>query len=110
MNHRSIIVLTSIAAALLVAGCEKAPVSTLSSPVTTGQAGNISDVDVTEHVTTALLQNDLLKATNITVITTKGDVRLTGVLESQKQIDAAIKTALAADGVHAIHDELTLKK
>jgi osmotically-inducible protein OsmY len=66
-------------------------------------------VDVTENVTTALLRNELLKGAQITVITTKGDVRLVGVLTSQAQIDAALATARTTDGVHALHNELTLK-
>jgi len=47
---------------------------------------------------------------DITVVTTKGDVRLTGILDSQAQIDEAIRIARAVNGVHAIHHELTIKK
>jgi len=71
---------------------------------------NVSDVDVTEHVKTALRQSDSLKGFDITVVTLKGDVRLIGVLDSQAQIDEAVKIARASNGVHAIHAELTLKK
>jgi hyperosmotically inducible protein len=61
-------------------------------------------------VKTALLQAELLKGADITVVTLKGDVRLTGVLDSQAQIDDAIRISRAAEGAHTIHDELTLKK
>jgi hyperosmotically inducible protein len=40
----------------------------------------------------------------------KGDVRLTGVLETQQQIDEALRLARAAEGAHTIHDELSLKR
>jgi hyperosmotically inducible periplasmic protein len=52
----------------------------------TAVTGNVSDIDVTEHVKTALLQ-----------------------LENQAQIDDALKIARASEGAHSIHDELTIK-
>lgn len=55
-------------------------------------------------------QTESLKGTDITVVTLKGDVRLTGVLDSQAQIDEALRIARAAEGAHTIHDELTVKK
>lgn len=81
-------------------GCSKPPPA----------APQVSDLDVTEHVKTALKQDDALKGFDIAVVTQKGDVRLTGVLDSQAQVDAALKLARAAEGAHSIHDELTLKK
>lgn len=69
----------------------------------------VADNDVSEHVKTAIQQNDLLKAANISVVTVNGDVRLTGVLDTQVQIDEARRIARAAEGAHSIHDELTLK-
>lgn len=71
---------------------------------------NVSDGDVTEHVTTALRQTASLQGLQIAVVTTNGDVRLTGQLDSQAQIDETLRIARAADGAHTIHDELTLKK
>ncbi|MDO9236362.1 MAG: BON domain-containing protein [Aquabacterium sp.] len=97
-------------ATLLVAGCSKAPEATAQSQAASAAVGNVSDIDVTEHVTTALRQNDLLKGFDINVVTLKGDVRLIGIVDNQAQIDAAIKVARASDGVHTIHDELTIKK
>jgi osmotically-inducible protein OsmY len=85
-------------ALLVLPGCTKPPVTP-----------QVSDIDVTEHVKTALQQDDVLKAFNIAVVTQKGDVRLTGVLDNQAQVDAALKLARAAEGAHSIHDELTLK-
>ncbi|PTT80937.1 hypothetical protein DBR42_18655 [Pelomonas sp. HMWF004] len=67
-------------------------------------------MDITEHVKTALQQNDALKGFNITVVTQKGDVRLTAVLDTQAQVDAALQIARNAEGTHAIHDELTVRK
>ena len=115
MNKRIEFLLVTVAiAATMLAGCNKTPEAPGTPPVAVGQpapaAVNVSDVDVTEHVKTALLRSDSLKSFDITVVTLKGDVRLIGVLDSQAQIDEALKVARASDGAHTIHDELTLKK
>lgn len=46
----------------------------------------------------------------IIVTTRKGDVRLVGVVDTQRQIDTAIKLAQRADGFHTIHNELIIRK
>jgi osmotically-inducible protein OsmY len=112
MNTRSgfFLFAVAMAATMVVGGCSKPPevAATVPAPITA--AGNVSDIDVTEHVKTAFQQDDLLKGFDITVVVLNGDVRLVGVLDSQAQIDEAIKIARASDGVHTIHDELTIKK
>ena len=91
----------AIATTIATGGCSKSPQATV---------GNVSDIDITEHVKTALQQKESLKGFNISVVTRKGDVRLIGVLNSQEQIDEAVKIARAAEGAHTIHDELTIRK
>ena len=110
MNKRFGFRVTAAAALLTLAACSKQAVAPAPMPAASAAVGNVSDIDVTEHVQTALQQNDLLKGFDITVVTLKGDVRLIGVLNNQEQIDAAIRIARASDGAHSIHDELTLKK
>jgi osmotically-inducible protein OsmY len=83
-------------------------VATASVVSTVG--GNVSDADVTAHVKTALRQHASLRGSDIKVVTLKGDVRLTGVLDSQSQIDEAINLARATDGAHTIHDELAIRR
>ena len=95
---RAAILVLALAA---IAACSKAP-----EPA----AANVSDTDITEHVKTALLQAESLKGQDITVVTRKGDVRLTGSLATQTQIDEALRIARGAEGAHTIHDELTLRK
>ena len=108
------IVATSLATALalgFLGACSKTPEPPAASmPAAAPATTNVSDIDVTEHVKTALLRSDLLKGMEIAVVTTQGDVRLTGVLDTQPQIDDALRIARAAEGAHAVHDELTLKK
>ena len=95
---------------LSVMGCGKGPETAAVAPVAAADIGQVSDTDVTHHVHTAFLQSELLKGFDITVVTLKGDVRLSGVRDNQAQIDEAIKLARASDGAHTIHDEFTIKK
>jgi hyperosmotically inducible periplasmic protein len=115
-RNRTLLSAAAMAAAMGVTGCSKPaePSPTVMTPATSPAApantGNVSDIDVTEHVKTKLQQNEMLKAFDIQVVTLKGDVRLIGVLDSQAQIDEAIRIARASEGAHSIHDELTVKK
>jgi hyperosmotically inducible periplasmic protein len=110
MPNGHLFLTAAMVATIAVAACSKSPEANVAAPVTATATGNVSDMDVTEHVTTALRRNESLKGFDISVVTLKGDVRLTGVLNSQAQIDEAIKIARASDGAHTIHDELTIKK
>ncbi|MCV2353711.1 BON domain-containing protein [Paucibacter sp. B2R-40] len=108
----------AITTAMLVGGCSKQPEVAAPPPAPTDvvaqaastAAANVSDADVSGHVSTVLNQNDSLKAFDIKVVTLKGDVRLIGMLDTQAQIDTALKIAREAEGSHTIHNELTLKK
>jgi osmotically-inducible protein OsmY len=95
---------------IAVGACSKLPEPAASTPSSSTAAGNVADIDVTHHVTIGLSQNESLKGLPITVETLKGDVRLAGVVDSQAQVDAAIKIARASEGVHSIHNELSVKK
>lgn len=110
-QHRQRLLAAAMALALVGLGaCGKPREPTAVGPPATSATANVPDLDVTEHVKTALNQTESLKGTDITVVTLKGDVRLMGVLDSQFQIDEALRIARAAEGAHTIHDELTLKK
>lgn len=98
------------AATMLAGGCNQSPEPGSTTAAAPTVAGNVSDIDVTEHVKTALRQNELLKGFDINVVTLNGDVRLTAVLDNQAQIDEALKIARASEGAHSIHDELTIRK
>jgi hyperosmotically inducible protein len=113
MNTRARLLLSTAASVLAAAGlvgCNQAQPPAVPTPAVSTAAANVVDIDVTEHVKTALLQSDALKGMDISVETLNGDVRLNGVLDTQSQIDEAIRIARAAEGAHSIHDELTVKK
>lgn len=84
-------------------GCSK-PAST-----PTAAAPEVSDQDLSTQVKTALLNDAQLKAFDITVVTMKGDVRLTGVVATAAQREQALLLARGVPGVHSLHDELTIK-
>jgi osmotically-inducible protein OsmY len=110
MNTRTqfFLIAIAMAATVVTSGCNKQPQET---PTTSAAStGHISDMDISEHVKLGLLNNKALNGLEINVVTVKGDVRLTGVLNTQAQIDEALKIARAADGAHTLHNELTLKK
>jgi osmotically-inducible protein OsmY len=90
-------------------GCNKSQEPKAAAPAS--MAGvEVSDSDLTTQVKTALIRDETLKGFDIAVVTTKGDIRLTGVVDNQSQIDQAINLARSIEGAHAIHDELTIKK
>jgi osmotically-inducible protein OsmY len=97
-------------ASLGLAGCNPSTDAVAAARAASQAGGNVNDVDVTEHVKTALHQSDVLKSIDIAVVTRKGDVRLNGMVDSQAQVDEALRIARAADGAHSIHDELTIRK
>jgi osmotically-inducible protein OsmY len=104
----------TIAFPMLITGCNKPPetTGTQTSAAIESHTGptSVNDSEVTSRVKSALAQDDILKMFEITVATLKGDVRITGVVDNQAQIDHADKLLHSIEGVHTIHDELTIKK
>jgi hyperosmotically inducible periplasmic protein len=70
----------------------------------------IDDATVTGRVKTALLADPDIKSFDISVLTFKGEVQLTGFVNSQAQIDQAGKLASAAEGATGLKNELMIKK
>jgi len=111
MNPRfAFLFLAGMAVLMTTGGCSKTPETTVMTPADTTAVANVSDTDVTEHVKTALRLNDSLKGFEIGVVTLKGDVRMTGTVDTQVQRADAIGIARASEGVHSIHDEITIKQ
>jgi hyperosmotically inducible protein len=78
------------------------------SPSTVGN--KIDDTAVTGRVKTALLADPDIKSFDISVVTFKGEVQLTGFVNSQNQIDTAGKLASAAEGASGVKNELMIKQ
>jgi hyperosmotically inducible periplasmic protein len=97
---------------MLAAGCDKpAPSAQTHALAPSAAAGpDVNDIDLSTRVTTALANDPVLGSYPIAVVTLKGDVRLTGIVDTQEQIDRAAEVARVIPGVHSIHDELTLRQ
>lgn len=82
---------------------------TLKGGATT--VGNkVDDSIVTTKVTAALIGDEKVKSTDITVVTRKGEVQLSGFVNSQSQIDRAILVAKGVEGVSSVNNEMSIKK
>jgi osmotically-inducible protein OsmY len=93
-----------------IAGCDKLKESTEPSTSSNAAKMEFSDSEVTTKVKTALLTDLKAKSFDISVVTLKGDVRLSGTVDNQTQLDHIDKLVRSIEGVHSIHDELTIKK
>lgn len=107
---RALIPTLTVSCALLLTACNKADAPGGAQVSTSAATVNVSDVDITTHVKSAFNSDPSLAGLDIAVVTTKGDIRLTGVVSSQAQIEKAVSAARAAEGAHTIHNELTLKQ
>jgi hyperosmotically inducible periplasmic protein len=101
--------LTVLAAAMLV-GCNKTPESMPAAPVApVSSSTQTDDATVTSNVRTALLADAAVKAFDVKVETRQGTVQLSGVVDTQAQIDQALTVTRGVTGVSAVENGLTLK-
>lgn len=86
---------------LIVAGCAREHAS--ANQVSPASRPLVIDNDtlITNHVKQALLMQNPKTAKNIHVQTENGVVQLSGFVQTKKQIDAAINTALKVQGVQS---------
>ncbi|MDO8412861.1 MAG: BON domain-containing protein [Gallionellaceae bacterium] len=70
----------------------------------------IDDSIITTKVKSALLANPNIKSSDISVVTHKGEVQLSGFANDQAQIDRAIATARSVEGVSNVVNKVAIKK
>ena len=70
----------------------------------------VDDSVITSKVKTKLIEDQALKAFQIDVETFRGDVLLSGFVDSQDQINKAVEVAKSVDGVKAVKNSLIVKK
>lgn len=68
------------------------------------------DTVITTKVKTALLGDPDVKGTAITVETLRGDVQLSGFVDSAAQARRALDLASRVDGVNRVIDKMTVKQ
>jgi osmotically-inducible protein OsmY len=71
--------------------------------------GYIDDSAITAKVQTALLNAPGVHSTAISVETFKGVVKLSGFVDSEGQVDAAISVAQGVAGVKSVDNAMTVK-
>lgn len=69
-----------------------------------------NDTAITAKVKSALLADSKIKSTDINVETNKGEVILSGFVDSDLQIDQAIKVAGNVDGVKKVTNKMKARK
>ena len=107
---------TIATAAALLMGCnQRDPDDVTVAPMppatatTTTTGDDIDDSVVTGRVKTALLAAPDVQSLDIGVTTVKGEVTLSGVVETQAQIDTAARVARDTDGTRSVRNDLKLK-
>lgn len=70
----------------------------------------VDDSVITSKVKTRLIEDQALKAFQIDVETFRGDVLLSGFVDSPEQISKAVEVAKSVDGVKAVKNSLIVKK
>lgn len=84
-------------------------VSCASSHKKEGTGEYIDDAVITTKVKAAILQEETLKVTEINVETFKGVVQLSGFVNSQADINTAVRVASGINGVKSVKNDMRLK-
>ena len=70
----------------------------------------VDDSVITARVKSALLADPLMKSLDVSVVTNKGEVQLSGFVDNQAQLTRAVEITKAAEGVSSVVNHLSLKK
>ncbi|MFZ6816861.1 BON domain-containing protein [Undibacterium sp. Ji22W] len=77
----------------------------------TQSVGNkIDDTVITTSVKAAMLADPIMKSREVSVVTVKGEVQLSGYVDSETQISHATDVAKTVDGVVTVVNHMTVKK
>lgn len=78
------------------------------APTTVGNA--VDDSIITGKVKTALMADAQVKSLDISVVTRKDEVQLSGYVDNQAQITRAMDVARGVEGVRRVNNEMSVKK
>jgi len=70
----------------------------------------IDDSIVTGRVKAALLADPEVKSFDIAAVTRKGEVQLSGFVDTQAQVDRALAVTKSVAGVKSVSNEMSIKK
>jgi hyperosmotically inducible protein len=104
------VILVAMLSALGLAGCKKQTDAANHPTVRAPTVGmQIDDTIVTSKVKSALLADSAIKSADVKVKTNKGEVMLSGFVDSQDQINRTIAATRSVEGVNSIDNRLALK-
>ncbi len=113
--------MAALVGSALIGGTAMADDTATSAQSTTNSAGSkidssmkkvggyMDDSGVTAKVKAALVDNDAIKSTDISVKTHSGVVTLSGFVTSQDQAELAVNAAKKVEGVKSVSDKLHVK-
>jgi hyperosmotically inducible protein len=106
----SLNVLLLCATALIVAGCDKGEEARTVSAPGTGVETALDDDIITTKIRSGLLADPVVKGLDPKVETRKGIVQLSGVVESQAQMERIIEIARGVAGVKNVENKMNIRK
>jgi hyperosmotically inducible protein len=111
-STRSLVLNSTLAGLLVIfaAGCNKPVDTNGTAPATTTVGMEIDDSVLTASVKSALLADPDVKSVDFKVETRKGEVLLSGFVDSQAQIDRANAVAKGVSGVKNVLNNATIKE
>lgn len=83
-------------------------VSLKGAPTSIGT--KVDDTVITTRVKTVLMADEGVKSADIAVVTRRSEVRLSGFVNNQGQIDRAIEISSAVEGVTKVSNDMSIKK
>ena len=118
IQNKFVVLTITLIGALSIVGCGKTEDKGTQPPPATGEPKSeaettvgttIDDTTITTKVKAALLADDQVKGTDIEVETRKGEVQLSGYVDSQAQVDRAIEITRGIEGVKNVDNKMTVK-
>jgi hyperosmotically inducible protein len=105
-TNRKFLLLAALS--VVVAGCgQNEPPA---APAATSVGTQIDDTVVTSRVKAALLADPDIRSFDLKVETRKGEVQLSGFVDSQAQIERALAAARLVEGVKTVANAMNLKE
>jgi hyperosmotically inducible protein len=95
---------------VLGAGCNRPQEQAATAPAPTTVGTEIDDTVLTTKVKSALFADPEIKSFDLKVETRKGAVQLSGFVNNQAQVDRAIATTQAVEGVKSVENGISLKE
>ncbi len=78
--------------------------------VDTTVGSKVDDGIVTVRIKAALISDASVKGLDIAVVTSNGEVQLSGFVDSQGKIDRAVEVARGVEGVRTVSNKMSVKK